>query len=399
MWTAERVTVPALRMCEAMSTLSTGTAAPEKGTRTMGRFGHRAALAIALVIVSAGFAKTSVAQDVIAGPAVSPSGSLMTSADAPGSRSAAAAQHQSAQPRASGRPERRASGGEAAEMELRRRFEAEERRRRESTAAVEDELLRQLFRDTAIGVEGPSLGAEGGLGPTPSDAFLRAVCPPRHDFAIIERRGFDRWFMGEVSREWRRRYQDDVQNRRNLARRTWEYEYDAEMWSAHRQLYGDVERQWKAPFPMYWEGHASAERPRVVAGEDLEILRIGRLTVTNDMTVRHDMESYLYAYLPERDAQQRISEPPPIHATDYRPSAPRGNVFSSEICTIDARARVSASGGAMQTGFLNRVGSEVDISFYDRYDRKRIFGVEIEAQFDPTDADRSVAVMFKLFNF
>lgn len=385
----------------------------------MGRCAHRSptpalmAAAAALLLL----APPSEAQELLAGPAVSPAGAVVGAAAAAGAAArstgaagshAAATAPPGAETSSTARPERRGSGGTRADRDLRRRLEDEERRSREVAERRHDELLRRLFRDTApggtragAGPGGPPLAGEGDEFGSPSACFLRAVRPPDWGRSVSDYRGFERFAARELSREWRRRYREDAVRRRSLGRTVWEHELNDEEVALSRDMQPEWKARWNAPFPAYWNGHAaSAGRDPIVVGEELEVLRVGRLTVVNDGKIEYDLRSYFYAY------RERGADPEEVRPTRARPAhaevfaeEPTGNLVTTGLFTLDARARMSVSTGAGETGFVSRLGSEVDWIFYDAYDRRRLFAIELDGGWELDDADESIAVLFKLYNF
>ncbi len=299
------------------------------------------------------------------------------------------------------RPHRRRSGGDAMDADLRRRLEEEERRQKELMDEHNETLLLRLLRDASALPVRP-IQIDSSPVETPSHAFLRAVAPRSGDpTAVVERRGFDRWFMGEVKREWRRRYRTDLARRRAAARRTWEHEIDDERCELDRRMDTSHVARWEAPFPSYWDGHPSgARREAIVSGERIELLRFGRLTVHNDARVAYDFRSVVYSVVPEPEAERKAARAPAPHtglAAGNDP--PRGNVYTGDGFTIDARVHLGTSTSAFATGFVKEIGGQLDWVFYDRYDRRRLFAMELDVEYEPDDAETSLALMFEVVRF
>jgi len=260
-------------------------------------------------------------------------------------------------------------GGGRADGDLRRRLDVEERRAKETMDDLHEREIMGLFREcTTIPsfVERPDPSHD----PSPSAAFLRAVTPDRQDLRPLVRRGLDRVLEREVHRAWRREWKRDLPTREGafsvidsqeaLDRAVYDFEAAARPGA-------------RAPFPRYWEGHPGAEAlsPRV-EGERIEVLRVGALSLDNELSIRGDLA-------PER-----------------APSDPRGGLYSSSVCTVDAGLHVSGALASPETAFVREVRAKVDCSFFGTRDRVPLASVEVQAEFEPRTSGWTVSVMLDL---
>ncbi len=279
--------------------------------------------------------------------------------------------------------------------QMRRRLDAEEGEERERLEEGAERTLREFLTD----IDALPLGRIEMAAGSPSDGFLRAVAPEAGLGAAegaVVRRGFDRWAARELAREWKRRYRSDLGRRRAAGGPAWEYELDEEAAAFERAFDAQHAARWNLRFPAYWDEHpASAPRAPRTSGEEIEVARLGALTVENDFEVRLDLRSALPAgWLPPSPAEALGAAARPAAA---RPS--RGTIFATENVSVDARLHVAASPRAIETGFVKRVGGEVRCNFHDDYDGRRLAAVKVEVAYEPADAETSASVACELLTF
>ncbi len=219
---------------------------------------------------------------------------------------------------------------------------------------------------------------------TPSEAFFRSVTPDR--FGGTERIGFDRLVAREIQREWRRRFEADVENWRDSHPHCWDTDVDAMYERASQSL--DVVRvaKWATRFPAYWDERVVQEIT-TVSGESIDIIRLGPFTLGNDLDVRYDFAPA--AYFSRETERTRSSAR----------GTPRGNLYTGDFFTIDDKIRLGAGLAAMGTGFVRNVGNSITFTAFSPYDNKSIFRIELSADYDATVNDLSLSVMLSFLHY
>jgi hypothetical protein len=293
---------------------------------------------------------------------------------------------------------RRAPGAQADLLGiLRQRLENEEHHTHDLVRERNDRLFQQFNRD----VRSPSPLRFGGCCASSGDLFLRAVAPPDLTWARVERRGFDKYAMKQVRRLYRKEYKKDLELRQAADPRMPLDRYYQELFDLDLAL--DEDRLlWNEPFPAYWEGNPDARgrASPLVLGERIELLRLGQLSFTNDLRLRYDLRSVDFDRSdPDEDAT--ITARRPAHASWLANAVGHGSLLNGEDFALSGKIGLSPDlfGAGPQAAFLRNVSGSLDWTFFDPYDRREIFAMSLDYDFDPRDRSQNVALTFSLGSF
>lgn len=340
------------------------------------------------------------AQDVVSGPplgagSVVPAATAATGATAAGERrsvSTAAPATTEQQP-----PPRKTLGAEGADLldELRRRYAEEERRRADFLREHHERLLYQFAAD----MRDPSpLGFAGEDVETPAEAFLLGVRPRDLTYARVRHEGVDKYAWHQIRRQYKKIYNRELERRREAEPRR--YTLDEYLEDVHEMRFSmrENQRSWNRPFPCYWDGHPSARGgdETMTLGERLAILRLGHLTLDNEMRLRYDLRGMMFEHLPEPDEEHRVEQPRPRHANPRVRPVSRGSLLSAENFELSGRLHAS---GVNLRGELRKASAELDWTFFDPYDRRELFEVSLEIELDPNDEDHEVSLLLRVASF
>jgi hypothetical protein len=280
---------------------------------------------------------------------------------------------------------------------LRRRALEEEERKRNLVRDWNDRLYAQLQAD----LRSPTPLRLRSLGPEiPDAAFLRAVTFPDWENAKVERHGLDRYVMGQLVRAYRRTYLKDFDLRMQQNPHTPLDEQYEEMNRLDLSL-DETRLEWRRPFPSYWDGHPATvhDGETLALGERIEIARAGSLSLDNEMHLRADIRSF---FLDEGGpAAGYITERPPAHARALRDPVGRGTLYNGDDFIWSGRIgfQPGFQPGSGILGLCREVSTSFAWTFFDPYDRKELFEVDLDLSFDPQDGSSQFGLLFSLARF
>lgn len=295
---------------------------------------------------------------------------------------------------------KRASGAGGTELldALRRRSLEEEQRKQDVVRERNDRLFEQLTLD----LRSPNpLRLRGLHAETSGETFLRAVALPDWENAPVERHGVDKYAMRQVQRFYRRLYRHDLETREQLDPRHAPDRYCDNLEKLELAL-DEHNLQWQRPFPSYWDGNPAAhhEPERLVLGEKLDIVRLGKLSLDNELHLKYDVHSLFLdrPYSSENDDPAIARKALPVHSERVDAPVGRGSLFSGDTFIVSGRLGFHPA-LTPTSGFCQQVSSTVDWTVFDPYNRRELLSICLDLTFDPQDSSSEVSLLFSLARF
>ncbi|GIW72847.1 MAG: hypothetical protein KatS3mg102_2389 [Planctomycetota bacterium] len=279
-----------------------------------------------------------------------------------------------------------------------------------SARAEQERMLQALVRE--IDGVGTAARSEGPVADPPETLLGCWRLPAAREHAPVRFCGVHRYAYRHLRRKVESLWRDELEER---------YRLDPQMrvGAYHDALQAEEEydanrlARFSSPFPTYWRGHPeqlALDAEELVIGEEIELLRLGGLSVRNDVKMRYNADDApvllgsegddeLHGAPAEQTASQLTARRPHQHRPAHARGAfdrPDGNLYSNSWFSADGRIDLRL--GLSSALPLRKVKSQLELKFYDSYDHAELAELELELELQPRGT-AEVSLALRLVKF